>query len=239
MNYLFKIYDVYNIRVRMSVGIITIAPIILSLYLLIPEVQNISFTAVIIITSLGMCNLMISLSRYFSRKASSKCFSSLLPAQQMLLPDDTTLDAITKKRYHEFFLSKVKGLSFTDTPSNVKNSCNSAIAWLIAQTRNAEKFPLIKEESINFGFAKNLYGLKPIGIVISSSLFLVESGILVIKVRYSLDILTFPNLVAAIVMSLTFLLLWTFAVRKDWILDSGKKYARVLLSACDSEYFKS
>lgn len=239
MNHLLKIYDTYNIRVRMSVGIIIITPLILSLYLLIPDTRNIAFTTVIIITSFGMCNLMISLSRYLSRKAISKCFPDLLPAQQMLLSNDTTLDATTKKRYQEFFLSKIKDLSFTNDSDDIKINCNSAITWLIAQTRDAEKFPLIKEETINFGFAKNLYGLKTIGIVISSSLFVIESCILFIKIKYSLEVLEFPNLIAATIISLAFLLLWIFAIKKNWVIDSGKKYARALLSACDSEHFNS
>lgn len=237
MDYVFKIYDAYNLRVRISVGIIVLAPLVLSLYLLVPGTRSISFTAIIIAVSFGMCNLMISLSRYHGRESLRKCFPELLPAQQMLLPEDNSIDAITKERYHKFLSSKINNLSFSRDNNHVESSCNSAVNWLISQTRDAQKFPLIKEESINFGFAKNLYGLKKIGIIISSILLVVETTALFVKIMYSLDFLEFSCITTSIVISLSYLLMWIFIINKKWVIDSGKKYAKALLSSCDSEFF--
>ena len=123
---------IFVLRVRISVGIIVMAPLILSIYLLIPSTRDISFTAILILIAFGMCNLMISLSRHLGRKALEKCFTGLLPAQQMLLPDDSSLDSITKKRYHTFLSSKVKNLVFTRDAKNLNASCSSAVSWLIS-----------------------------------------------------------------------------------------------------------
>ncbi len=239
MDNLFKIYDTYNIRVRISVGIIVMAPLVLSIYLLIPGSRDISFTAILLLISFGMCNLIISLSRHLGRKALKKCFPGLLPAQQMLLPDDKTLDNVTKKRYYKFLSNKIKNLSFTKDAENLNASCSSAVNWLISQTRDGDKFPLIKEESINFGFVKNLYGLKTIGVIISLFLTVMEGATLYIKFKRGLDIIEYPNLIAATIISLSFLLIWIFTITKCLVIDSGKKYARALLSACDSETLNS
>ncbi|MDO4648657.1 MAG: hypothetical protein Q4B26_08395 [Eubacteriales bacterium] len=239
MDNLFKIYDTYNLRVRISVGFIVMAPLILSIYLLIPGTRDISFTAILLLIAFGMCNLMISLSRHLGRKALNKCFTGLLPAQQMLLPNDKSLDNITKKRYHKFLSSKVKNLTFAKDAENLTSSCSSAVNWLISQTRDANKFPLIKEESINFGFVKNLYGLKPIGVVISLFLTVVEGAALIVKFKYGLDMVEYPTIIAATTISLAFFLLWICTINKALVIDSGKKYARALLSACDSEIFNS
>lgn len=48
----------------------------------------------------------------------------------------------------------------------MKAHSESAIKWLISQTRNSTEFPLITEENTNLGFAYNLLGMKPLGIVI-------------------------------------------------------------------------
>ena len=143
MNQILNLFDAYNLRVRFSVGLILITPVIISIYLLIPDASNFSFTVIILILCFGLCNLMMSLSRFHGRKAIVKCFPKLMPAQQMLMPNAKTLDPITKKRYHEFLSSKIKNLTFKNETVATLNSCKSAVSWLISQTRDSNSFPLI------------------------------------------------------------------------------------------------
>ena len=236
MNQIINIYDAYNLRVRLSVGLILITPIIISIYLLVPNASNISFTVIVLILCFGLCNLMMSLSRYLGRKVTSKCFPELMPAQQMLMPTDDTLDSITKQRYHKFFLSKIENLSFSKDSDNAINSCKSSINWLISQTRDSEKFPLIKEETINFGFSKNLYGLKPLGICVSSSLAFFEIGLIVAKYHFQFAYVDYSNLIASAIISFASAMVWVFLITETWVKDSAHRYAKVLLSACDSEF---
>ncbi|RHQ88930.1 hypothetical protein DWX80_18845 [Ruminococcus sp. AF21-3] len=147
MNQILNLFDAYNLRVRFSVGLILITPVIISIYLLIPDASNFSFTVIILILCFGLCNLMMSLSRFHGRKAIAKCFGlcnlmmslsrfhgrkaiakcfpKLMPAQQMLMPNDKTLNPITKKRYHEFLSSKIKNLNFKNETVATLNSCKS------------------------------------------------------------------------------------------------------------------
>lgn len=235
MSQIINLFDAYNLRVRFSVGLILITPIIISIYLLVPNASNFSFTVIILVLCFGACNLMMSLSRFLSRKATSKCFPGLMPAQQMLMPEDDTLDPITKKRYHKFFSSKLNNLSFSKESATAVNSCKSAVNWLISQTRDAEKFPLIKEETINFGFSKNLYGLKPLGISISSFLAILEIGTTVAKYHLKFGYVEYSGLIASAIISCTYTIVWIFLITKEWVKDSGYRYAKALLSACDSE----
>lgn len=237
MSKIIDLYDRYDLRVRMSVGIIVLSPILISLYLLIPEVRSISFTAMILIISFGMCNLIIAQSRYYGRNASTKCFNQSKPAQRMLLPSDQTPDSQTKERYHSFFSSKIKGVTFEKDTQDIDAMCNTAISWLISQTRDSSKFPLIKEELINYGFAKNLYGMKSIGIIISVALILIEITALGIQHHTNLNIAPTRNLAVSIIISFCYLLMWILVVKKEWVIECGEKYARSLLSACDSDHF--
>lgn len=235
MNEILSLFDAYNLRVRFSVGLILITPIIFSIYLLVPNASNFSFTTIILILCFGLCNFMMSQSRYLGRKSSSKCFPGLMPAQQMLMPEDNSLDPITKKRYQKFFSSRLKNLSFSKDVSTAENSSKSAINWLISQTRDVEKFPLIKEESINFGFAKNLYGLKTLGTIISAFLTILEVGITIAKFYLKFGYVEYSDLIASSIVSCAFTLLWIFLITKGWVKDAGYRYARTLLSACDSD----
>lgn len=239
MNKLIDLYDKYDLRVRMSVGIIILAPIILSLFLLIPATRSISFTAVILVISFGICNLIISASRYYGRNAVKKCFTGALPAQRMLHPDDYTLDAITKSRYQKYLSTKIEGLSFDKDASNLNDTCNTAINWLISQTRDSNNFPIIKEELINFGFSKNLYGVKPFGITISSILTIIEFLLIYFQYKLTINIFDTSCLIVSAIISICFLLMWIFVVNKNWVIENGKKYAISLLSACDSPYLNS
>ena len=217
------------------IGIILVTPLIISIYLMVPKANNFSFTIIVMVIGFGLCNLMMSLSRFLGRKATSSCFPELMPAQQMLMPTDTTLDPITKKRYYEFFSSNLKNLSFYEEPKTSANSCKTAINWLIAQTRDEEKFPLIKEEAINFGFSKNLYGLKYLGIFTSSFLTILEVVAIVAKYNHQIGCVEYSNLIASAIVSFTFTIVWIFLITKEWVIYSGNRYARTLLSACDSE----
>ena len=206
MSQFLSLFDAYNLRVRLSIGLILMAPFIISIYLLVPNASNFPFTFMILIMCFGLCNLLMSISRFLGRRATAKCFPELMPAQQMLMPEDMTLDPI-----------------------------KSAIGWLIAQTRDAEKFPLIKEETINYGFCKNLYGLKSLGICTSSFLTILEVGILAAKYHLQFGYVEYSDLIASAMVSFAFTIVWIFFVTKEWVIDCGYRYARTLLSACDSE----
>ena len=229
MNQILNLFDAYNLRVRFSVGLILITPVIISIYLLIPDASNFSFTVIILILCFGLCNLMMSLSRF------AKCFPKLMPAQQMLMPNDKTLNPITKKRYHEFLSSKIKNLTFKNETVATLNSCKSAVSWLISQTRDSNSFPLIKEETINFGFSKNLYGLKNLGIAISAFLTILQTTIIIAKVHLKFGFVEYTNLIPSTLISFLFTVIWIFFINKEWVKNSGFKYAKTLLSACDSE----
>lgn len=236
MNKFLELYDRYDLRVRMSVAIIVLIPIIMSFYLIIPEVRSLSFTAIIIIILFGISNLIISISRYYGRDTIKKCFNGILPAQQMLHPDDTTLDEITKKRYQYFFSSKIDGISFKSDTQNLDAVCNTSINWIISQTRDSNQFPVIKEELINFGFAKNLYGVKSLGIIVTITVIILDMIIFFLQYHYKTYIFNNLNIVVSLILSFCILIMWIFIINKKWVIECGRNYAKALLSACDSPY---
>ena len=81
----------YNLRARISVGIIFLAPWLLELYLLIPEINSISSTLIVGIITYGLCNIIIVYCRLPGVKAMKKCFPNLLPALIPLQNTDITI----------------------------------------------------------------------------------------------------------------------------------------------------
>lgn len=228
---LFTNFGAYNLRARISVGIILLAPWLLELYLLIPEINNISSTLVVGIITYGLCNIIIVYCRVPGVKAMKKCFPKLLPAQEALLPSNHYIDPVTKHRYYQFFSDHIPEFKVSSSDSEMTPYVCSAVTWLISQTRDYSKFSLIAEENINFGFAYNLLGLKPYGLILSTTGLIFN---LVLSFLHFFNFINCSKAIAALIINLLFLFLWIFIINKKLVIYSGKKYARALLSACDS-----
>lgn len=237
MKDLFAAFGFYNIRARLSIGVILIAPWLLELYLFVPEIQKISSTAIILIILYSLCNVFIISCRVFGTAAMNKCFPDLLPAQAALLPSSTFIDVETKKRYYRFLSEHVEGFNISDEDTSMKPSACTAITWLIEQTRDSEKFPLIAEEGTNFGLSYTLLGLKPIGMFLCC-LGMAINGLLLYFNHINYFFSQPASIVFGICINILFLLLWIFIINNKLVKSSGKKYARALLAACDSPYLK-
>ena len=110
---------------------------------------------------------------------------------------------------------------------------STAVTWLISKTRDSTKFPLIAEENANFGFSYNLLGLKAYGITVSC--IGVISNIILMYLFFTDSIsINISGILASFVIHLLFLLLWIFIITRKLVVSSGQKYARALLTACDS-----
>ena len=208
---------------------------ILELYLLVPEVQKLSTTIIIAIVAYGIANVIIVFSRISGTKAMKKCFPGMLPAQESLLVSNNYIDSYTKQRYYAFLTKHIEGFNVSEDDKEMKLMAATAVTWLIAQTRDSSKFPLIAEENINFGFSYNLLGLKPYGIIIAM-IGLITNAILFLLNYKEIITIQQQSVLAGFMIDLLFLLLWIFIVTKPLVNDCGKKYARALLSACDSPH---
>lgn len=236
MENLFLTFNSYNLRTRISVVIILIAPILLEFYLIAPEFRELSSTVIVVIITFALCNVLIICCRISSSKAMKKCFSGLLPAQQYLLLSDDYIDSITKKRYYTFLSQKIQSF---DVDTVDENMASTAVTWLIAQTRDENKFPLIAEENINFGLSCNLLGLKKTGLILSLLGILINILIYVVDIKNIISVdIPYNIIFIAILLNLLFLLFWIFLVNQNLVKNAGKKYGRALLAACDSPFLQ-
>lgn len=167
-------------------------------------------------------------------KAMKKCFPQLLPAQDFLLPSNQQLDKVTKQRYYQFFSKHIEGFDISNSDSEMIPYVSTAVTWLISKTRDSAKFPLIAEENINFGFTYNLLGLKPYGIIVSCIGIVFNSIIMYLHLIDSFCV-DLKIIITGLMINVLFILLWLFIITKSLVISAGKKYARALLSACDSD----
>lgn len=242
------ILDTYSRRARLLPALITIFPIPVLAFCLFPQLYKSVLVALAgLAASFGMTFLMALIARSTGRAAEKRLFTAwgAAPTTQWLRHRDSNLDGITKARYHAFLAAHVPQLG--PMPSDAEELANPNAAddkyragtkWLIEHTRDRKKFPLVFDELVNYGFQRNMLGLKPIGIVISVAAIFTVFALASSK---GIEMGGNPPAEYWITVGVSGLLfvIWVFVVTSDWVRDAADSYARALLASCDQQTAKS
>lgn len=113
------LFDEYNLRARLSPGIILISPILLNLYLLIEQVRELSTTIVIFVVAFAVSNFLMLVSRNCGSKVIKKLVNDKefkqVFAQDLLVPNNNNniIDKMTLSRYYLYLNSNIKDLNLS------------------------------------------------------------------------------------------------------------------------------
>lgn len=125
-------------------------------------------------------------------------------------------------------------------PQAADDEYEAAVHALRVATRDRRKFPLVFAENVNYGFRRNLWGWKAVGLpaaIVGAlggwGLFLMSAGIpageaWVASVLRSPDEATTVRLVVSILSTLL-TAVWVFAISPDWVKVAAEAYAERLL----------
>lgn len=147
-------------------------------------------------------------------------------------------DSITKARYHKKLATLVKG-GKSPSPEEERTDPVAAdevySAWshyLRSNTRDAKKYPLLFQENVSYGYRRNVWGLRPIGIAVSLLCALVAGVRLwfIYKGTGQID----QELAGAGVVSLLFLSLWLFRFTSEWVRVPANAYAERLAESLET-----
>lgn len=159
-----------------------------------------------------------------------------LPTTKCLRLRDETIDIHTKNRYHNFLKKNIEQWmppnDIDEEQSNrdhFDNLYDSAVKWLIANSRDDK---LILTENMNYGFRRNLLGLKPYGIAICLITIFISIYNICVSVNLFHGNYIDDSLPSILINSL--ILLWWFTkIKSEWVTESAYKYATALLATCD------
>jgi len=234
MNAVTSLFDSYGRKARLYPALLVLLPVVISYYLWFPEQLKHGKIIWGLAISFGGLVLLGQMARECGKRSEEKLITQWggLPTTLMLREDDNTIDPVTKGRYFEYFTTKIKGFRVSESKPEGELYINSAIRWLREQTRDKKKYPLVFIDNINYGFARNTFGLKPIGIIVSGITFL--ANIIGLYLCYGLNIYQIPfELLGTTTLSLLFILMWILFVNEKWVRSTGDAYARTLLATCD------
>ncbi len=236
--------DTYERKARLYPVLLLVAPVavtivaILSIQLSAVESLGAAFIGLLI--ECGGAFLLSQLARDAGKNKEKMLFEKWggMPSVAIFRHRDTRLDAITKARYHKKLATLVKGAkppSVTDEQSAPGSADQVYIAWstyLRVNTRDTKKYRLLFQENISYGFRRNTWGLRPVGIMTNSFCLLTLATWSYLSYQSTHKISA--NIVGAAICILLLLLLWVFRFSANWVRTPADAYAARLAEAIDT-----
>jgi proteasome lid subunit RPN8/RPN11 len=251
------LFDSYSRQARLFPGLLTLFPLIPTAIARFPQLVTSSWGATLV-TLAASCGLLYGLS-VLSRSRGKKVEKRLLaewggwPTTIWLRHRNDNLPAPVRGRYHMFFAGNVPQFVVPtvhqeDTnPRAADASYASAVKWLQERCRG-KALPLVEKENAEYGFRRNLRGLKPIGLTVCFAALLIAALAILWQCEALLPAfasLSTKSLLAALsavkpaalgafFVDSAAIVGWLAIVRDDWVRSAGDQYAKALLACCDT-----
>jgi len=197
-----------------------------------------AFSAVVL--SCGAAYLLKGIARSSGAKAEERLLRRLggWPSTLAMRRGGPLLDDVTRTEYRRKF--KLHGQVMPSDREEATDPVRAdalygrAVGWLLSQTRRPDhpSDKLLLEENIEYGFRKNIVGLKLHAIFILITCMLVNILELLLMYNPSND-----KLVSAVILTSFYLAcfaLWIFVLNDRFVEESSWKYAKRLLSSLDT-----
>lgn len=253
-----KFGDKYSRQARLYPALIVLAPalsLVIALFpvLLTNEIGKLLLT---MLFSIGALYFLASLSRTAGKRTEQRLLSIWggWPTTIWLRHRDKNLAPQTKMRYHDYLKKNVPGLVLPkaeqeqDDPTNADQVYSSAVDWL-KERRRGDQFSLLLDENIQYGFRRNMRGMKPLAILLCTISIIFVCGIVLYKYNagtvQSENLQTYISLIdtiaalitapagAALGLNVIAMLFWVFYVSDAWVREAADQYARALLATCE------
>ena len=238
-----QFFDPYTLRARIYPSLVVALPFGLVLFALLPG-QPIFVTALCgLLGTLGGTAVVAQLGRELGRRKQPKLWESwggppttrLLRHRRIL--GDVVLETGLRLQVEDWVGYPLPTQQEEDAcPTWADVKYKGAVDSLIAATRDVSRFPLVFSENTNYGFRRNLWGMRPIGTSVSVVLSVVSLSIFSLTVWGRpwpdpwWDVFVNPDSVALIrlviaVVETALAAFWVLWVKPAWVKVVADTYA--------------
>jgi len=233
------VIDTYTLKARLWPALISGLPAAAVLAFVFPNVEWWHAGLMSTGAAVGLTFLLAQMARAAGKRKEPRLFEAWggKPTTRYLRHRDSPLDRHTLARYHQNIMKLDPQLAMPSPGQEAADPLaadavyDAATRMLIQKTRDTKRFRLLFKENMHFGFCRNLWGLKPIAILIS----LISAGVcggLMYRER-SLGHSIPPLPIAIGGLCIFWLGCWLFWFRSSWIRVAADGYAERLLEASD------
>ena len=189
-------------------------------------------------TTVGLTFLLAQLARSAGKRKEPSLYAKWggKPTTRYLRHRDSPLDAHTLARYHRNVevispdLRMPTAASETVDPAGADTLYDAATRALINKTRDRRRFTLLFKENVHYGFCRNLWGLKPVGVCIAIAACAASTAL----AYHDRHAATLPANAIVACLSLVWVLLWLAWLTPGWVRVPADAYAERLLEASDA-----
>jgi hypothetical protein len=232
-------FDKYSVYARLIPALIVLLPVGLSIVCIFPQ-KFIGWDLLVWLgTSCGMAIFLEQLARDKGKVKEPKLYEIWggKPTTIKLRHRDSDLDSSTLNRYHRKLMQLIGDIQIPtaeeerEEPERADEIYETCISFLKVNTRDKEKFRMVFTENVNYGFRRNLWGMKPYAIIF----ILLSTCIVLTQIHpYWAELNRVKSVVfVAIILDISFLIVWIFHIKPSWIKIVADAYAQQLLAACD------
>ena len=228
--------DRYDRNARLNPALLAVLPAFLFVFFWFPEVWTIFGAIAAFVVASGVLFASTRFVRrlgYGVERKLGERVGRLHTARLLSLADDR-LSASMKTRCRAYIEAKSGvPLPSKEQEENDPNSADEerlvAVKWLLQHTRPWAAATLLLEENISYGFARNLLGLKPFGLLISGLVFVGSAWLLT-----GTPVGSTTFLVGFVLCAVSFLalVLWLLLVNEQSVEKASQVYAEKILSLC-------
>lgn len=231
-------FDTYSFRARVLPVYLTLAPAILLVAVLVPEGLSLPLGGVAAVVFVPISFLLSQIGADFGKGLEKRLWSDWggPPTTRFLRHRNQEFNEVTRDRIHK----KLRTLGLkVPTPEEHEQDegaadkhYESCTEELIRRTRDHKKFPLVFKGLVEYGFRRNLLGLKAFGVILALvSLF----GTIWATFRgWSPDNPPAISIVAGLIVA-GLLLAWVAWVTERTVQLAANRYARFILEAALEE----
>ena len=230
----FKV-DRYTWVARVLPVYLTAAPAVLAVAATLPEGLNLPLAGVSAIVFLPLSYFMSQVASDFGKRLESALWESWggPPTTRFLRHDNEQFNPATRARIH----AQLRALGLRVPTAEEEEAdreralelYGSAVDDIRRLTRDSERFYLVYKGNIEYGFRRNLLGLKPIGLAITT-LALVASGWFLLR-GWNTNGVILPVPLVTTLLNAGATGGWLIGVRSATVRLTADRYARYLLEA--------
>lgn len=169
-----KLLDPYDVKARLFPGLLVLLPVI-TYFSLLHGPQNPAVVGLVAV--IGACGgpyLLASFIRTWGLRAQARLIRKwgVQPSTVMLRHRDMTLPQQTKLRYHKLATSRLS-IKLPSSDEELRDPIGADMAYaavadaLRPLTNNRKDFPFVFKELVAYGFNRNAYGARWIGIAVA------------------------------------------------------------------------
>lgn len=234
-----SVFDTYGLRARVAPVFIVLIPAILAIAAWTPGALSLEVGGAATVVGVGLATLVAQFGRDLGKRKEPVLWRSWggPPTTRFLRHGDKSFNTVLRARYHSRLreLQPNLGLPTADeekaSPERADEIYGAATRYLITRTRDTRKFPLVFRENVNYGFRRNLWGLRPFGIAVSA--LGTSACVLRLWLVFQASQIVSPGGLIGILIGLMFIAVWLFWVTPSMVKIAAEAYAERLLETCD------